>query len=54
MKNIYTRPEMEISVFGTENVAAAASNPNAQQIKDDWKDFASIAETRFVDLKYVQ
>ncbi|MCH5211990.1 MAG: hypothetical protein J1G06_03165 [Oscillospiraceae bacterium] len=53
MKNLYTKPELKISVFGSENVATTASNPNVQQIKDEWKDFASITETRFADLKYV-
>ena len=53
MKNLYTRPEIKISVFGAENVAAA-SNPNAQQIKNEWEDFAHITEVRLADLKYVQ
>ena len=53
MKNLYTKPELKISVFGTENVVAASINPNSEEIKDRWNDFASITEVRFKDLRYV-
>ena len=54
MKNLYTIPELKITVFGAENVAAAASNPNAQKLIDEWEDFDSITAVRFADLKYVE